>query len=315
MEYLGHCIDTTGIHPTDKKLQAIQAAPVPTDASQLRAFIGLMNYYGKFMPHISTHLAPLYTLLEKERSWSWTEDCEASFRKGKTLLTNETVLVHYDNILPIKLACDASSYGVGAVLSHFFKDGERPIAFASRTLTKADRNHGQIEKEALALFFGVKKFHKYIYGRRFTLVTDHKPLLSILGSTAELPLIASARMQSGEFFFQRTSMMLNTREVHSMATLMVYQDHPYHYSWNKRKATDIFCVSFVDALPVTAAEIAAETTKDPILSQAYHYAMEGWPGQEVSEALKPLYQRREQLASDQGCLVWGMRVVVPTKLQ
>ena len=139
----------------NKKLQAIQAATVPTDASQLRAFIGLMNYYGKFIPHISTHLAPLYTLLEKEHTWSWTEDCEASFRKCKTLLTNDTVLVHYDNKLPIKLACDASSYGVGAVLSHVFKDGERPIAFASRTLTKAERNYGQIEKEALALFFGV----------------------------------------------------------------------------------------------------------------------------------------------------------------
>ena len=82
--------------------------------------------------------------------------------------------MHYDSKLPIKLACDALSYGVGAVLSHVFKDGERPIAFASRTLTKAECNYGQIEKEALALFFGVKKFHKHIYGCRFTLVTDHK---------------------------------------------------------------------------------------------------------------------------------------------
>ena len=74
-------------------------------------------------------------------------------------------------------------------------------------------------------------------------------------------------------------------------------------------------MSFVDPLPVTAAEIASETTKDPVLLQVYHYVMEGWPRQGVSEVMRPLYQRREQLATDQGCLLWGMRVVVPTKLQ
>ena len=73
---------------------------------------------------------------------------------------------------------------------------------------------------------------------------------------------------------------------------------------------DIFCVSFVDALPVTAAENVLETTRDPILSQAYHYVMEGWPGQEVSDELIPLYQRRKQFTTNQGCLVWEMRVVV-----
>ena len=315
VEYLGHCIDTTGIHPRDKKLQAIQAAPVPTDASQLRAFIGLMNYYGKFIPHISTHLAPLYSLLEKEHSWSWTEDCEASFRKCKTLLTSDTVLVHYDSKLPIKLACDASSYGVGAVLSHVFKEGERPIVFASRTLTKAERNYGQIEKEALALIFGVKKFHKYIYGRRFTLVTDHKPLLSILGPTAEVPPIAAARMQRWGVFLSAYQYDVEYKRSKQHSNADGLSRLPLPQQLDQEEGRDIFCVSFVDALPVTAAEIATETTKDLILSQAYRYVMEGWPGRGVSEELKPLYQRRNQLATDQGCLVWGMRVVVPTKLQ
>ena len=81
-----------------------------------------------------TELAPLYKLLEKEQKWIWSEECEATFHKCKALLTSDAVLVHYDNKLPIKLACDASSYGVGAVLSHVFKDGEHPIAFVSRTL-------------------------------------------------------------------------------------------------------------------------------------------------------------------------------------
>ena len=94
--------------------------------------------------------------MEKDHTWEWINECNNAFVKCKDMLTCEAVLVHYDSTKPIKLACDASSYGLGAVLSHVCDDGEHPIAFVSRTLTKAERNYSQIEKEALGLVFGLK---------------------------------------------------------------------------------------------------------------------------------------------------------------
>ena len=91
-------------------------------------------------------------------------------------------MVHYDLNRELRLACDASSYGLGAVLSHVMDDGqERPVAYASRTLSSSERNYAQIECEALSIIYGVKKFHQFLYGRKFTLVTDHQPLVALLG--------------------------------------------------------------------------------------------------------------------------------------
>ena len=126
VEYLGHLIDATGIHPTNNKVRAIKEAPVPSDITQLRAFVGLLNYYGKFIPQVATHMTPLYKLMEKDHKWLWSAECQDAFLKCKELLTCEAVLTHYDSAKHIKLACDDSAYG------HTLQDGERPVAFASR---------------------------------------------------------------------------------------------------------------------------------------------------------------------------------------
>ena len=98
-------------------------------------------------------------LLQSSSRWSWTKECEEAFALSKQLLLDSTVLTHYDISLPVTLACDASSYGVGAVLSHRFRDGvERPIAFASRTLSSSERNYSQIEREALSIVFGISHY-------------------------------------------------------------------------------------------------------------------------------------------------------------
>ena len=131
-------------------------------------------------------------MLKRDVTWRWTAE-EKAFQASKDLLTSSQLLVHFDEKLPLTLACDASAYGVGAVLAHKLQDGsEKLIACASRTLTKAERNYSQLEKEGLARVFGVKRFHPYLLGHPFELVTDHKPLLALLGECKASSQQASA---------------------------------------------------------------------------------------------------------------------------
>ena len=196
MEFLGHRVSAKGIQPTRKKMEAIRDAPEPTDVSQLKSFFGAINYYGKFLPDLSTLLASLYQLLQKNFKWSWKAEQKKAFQEVKHLLISDRLLAYYDPSLELILACDASPYGVGAVLSHrYSNEEEKPIAFASRSLGAAEKKYSQLEKEGLAIVFGVKKFHHYLYGRRFTILSDHKPLQHIFKETSAIPPLASASFQ------------------------------------------------------------------------------------------------------------------------
>ena len=176
--YLGHKIDAEGLHPTEEKLLAISQAPPPKDVTALKSFLGLIMFYSKFLKNHSTVLAPLNRLLKKGVKWVWTNVEEEAFSKAKLLLIHSDTLVHYDDALPLFLSCDASSYGIGAVLSHVIDGCYRPVAFASCTLSGAQRSYSQIDKEALSIVYGVEKFRQFLYGRQFTLITDHRPLIS-----------------------------------------------------------------------------------------------------------------------------------------
>ena len=152
VEYLGHQVDVDGLHVLPSKVAAIVQAPEHENEQQLRSFLGLLNYYSKFISNLATILHPLNHLLRKEVHWEWAQECVDAFQRAKASLVSSQVLAHYNPKLPIRLAADASAYGIGAVISHVYTDGsERPVAFASRTLTSAECNYTQLEKEALAL--------------------------------------------------------------------------------------------------------------------------------------------------------------------
>lgn len=175
MEYLGYLVDKEGLHATPGKVEAITKAPELRNLYELRSFLGLV-----IMPSSFTTSQPLNHVLYQSISWKWTKECQQAFLNLKRQLASSEVLVHYNPDLLLKLDCDVSAYCVGAKLSYVFSNGiERPIAYVSRTLTQSERGYIQLEKEALSLGFGIKMFHQFLYGRWFTIVTDHKPLLTM----------------------------------------------------------------------------------------------------------------------------------------
>ena len=196
MDFLGHIISSEGIKPTEEHVKSIQDAPRPVNKQELQSFLGLITYNSKFLPSLSHVLQPLNLLLKKNQKWVWKSAQQNAFTKAKQLLCKPCTLAHYHVKNPIKVYCDALPKGLGACLAHLMTDGsEEPVAYASRSLQSSEQKYAQIKHEALGIIFAVRRFHQYLYGRSFTLVTDHQPLCKIFGPKEGIPPLAAAKMQ------------------------------------------------------------------------------------------------------------------------
>ena len=195
MIYLGHRINRGSIKPIEGKVRAIHEAPALRNVKELQAFLGMLNYYACYLPNLSTILAPLHELLAKDCKWTSGKRQVEAFNRAKDMFNSSDLLVHHDPIKELVLSCNASPYGLRAVLSHIIDGKERPISYASRTLSPAERNYAQLDKEGAAVISGLKKFHQYLYGQKFKIVTDDKPLLGLFKADKAVPTMASPRIE------------------------------------------------------------------------------------------------------------------------
>ncbi|XP_064081553.1 uncharacterized protein K02A2.6-like [Macrobrachium nipponense] len=213
--------------------------------------------------------------------------------------------------------------GLGAVLSHITSNGERPIAYASRMLTPTERNYSQIEREGLAIIFGLRKFHQYLYGRIFTLITDSKPLSYILGPRKGIQVLAAARIQRWaiqlaaydyDIELCRSSDNGNADAL-SRLPLPDCDSDASDKLVNWTQEATAFNMHPVNSLPVTAKSVVKESLHDVVLARALYYTRNGWPDSEdiAQEELKPFHSRQREFSIEEGCLLWGARVVIPSR--
>ena len=317
VEYLGYRVDADGLHAIDKKVEPIRNAPAPTNQQQLRSFLGMVNYYAKFVNNYATITHPLNELLHNGVKWKWGDSQQKAFSKLKEKLSSAPILTHYEAELPLKLDTDASNYGVGAVISHVLPDGkEKPIAFASRTLSKSERNYAQIEKEALSIIFGIKKFHQYLYGRKFLLVTDHKPLISLLGPKTGIPTLAAARLQRWALLLSAYQYEIVYRSTNKHANADCLSRLPLQVI---NHAAEVDDAAMINKLQIETAlgvdHVRNATRSDPTLSRVLDYTLSGWPEAIDLETIKPYFNKRNEITTEDGCVLWGIRVIIPKVLR
>lgn len=315
--YLGFRISSKGVETSTDKVDVILNAPDPTSVKELRMWLGLVNYYGRFLQNLATYLAPLYRLLRADQSWRWTELESSAFTKAKELLVNPPVLAHFDPALPVIVACDAGPRAVGCVLSQRTREGERPVAFYSRSLNDTEARYSQTDREALAVMTAVKKWHYYLAGRAFTIQTDHKPLLGIIGEQKPLPVMASPRMvrwalQLGAYDY-RLEYRPGAKQVHCDALSRLPVAGAAAPKTVPRPAETLHLMEFLDSSPVSVGQIRRWTSVDPVLSQVYRHVRDGWPasGDALGPDFQPYKSRIGELSVEDGCVLWGARVVVP----
>lgn len=326
VKYLGFKIDKKGIYPLQDKLESVRKAPRPQDVSQLRSFIGSINYYGRFIENLAVKLHPLYNCLEKGK-FEWTSKCEEAFNNIKRELTSEKVLIHFDPEKPIIVTTDASPYGISAVLSHRTDEEiDRPVCFASRTLTACEKNYSQLDKEGLAIIFGIKKFFEFLYGFEFTLQTDNLAIARILDANRQIPEIAAARLQRWAVFlstFRYTIRYIRGKNNYADWLSRLPVDNA-QIKENKEKEqipeevnyTYLNQIKDYDFATLDWKVVQRETKKEVLLNSAVRCCLDGWPEKPPKDdEMRPFWEKRDALSVDKNCLLWGHRIVIPTSIR
>lgn len=321
IEYLGYFVDGQGIKANKSKIDAILKMPAPTNIKQVESFCGLCNYYNKFIKNFSTIIAPLNQLKQKESHWQWEAEQQQAFENLKTALASTDLLVHFDPTVKLRLDTDASSVGIGAVLSHIYPDGqEKPISFASRTLTKAEQKWSQIDREACAIIYGVKKFYQYLYGNKFELITDHKPLTAIFHPNKQLPAFMSARLQRWAMFLMQFQYEIRYRNTSDHSNADGLSRLPISSNYDSCGIEEevmytSFCEIHELSEPLMDYKTVSEATEnDKILSLVKYYIENEWP-ESVEEEISPYKSVSAKLKIHADCVLLDNRVVIPRILR
>ena len=315
--YLGELLTEQGVQPDPSKLKAIQEYTRPTCKQDVMRLLGMINYIAKFTPRISETTAPLRELIRKEVEFHWLEHHEQAFEKLKSQLTDPETLSYYDVAKPVTLQVDASKSGLGAALLQ----EERPVAYASKAMNATQERYAQIEKELLAIVFGCKRFHQYIYGKQVNVDSDHKPLEAIFNKPLSQ---APSRLQKMLLQLQEYDIVLRYKkgsEMHLADALS--RAHPCEHEVEEFES-DIEAEKYVHLMSTEGyvtdrklLDIKREIESDETMQQLTLMIQQGWPSsrKDVPSSLRVYFPLRDELSVEDGLIFKLNNILIPPKLR
>ena len=316
VDYFGHLLTSEGLKPDPSKVSAIKDMQPPCNKAELETVLGMINYLAKFSPNLSEVTTPMRQLLCSKNEFVWDSEQDSAFQKVKDILTRTPgpILSYFDPDKEITLQVDASKFGLGATL---LQDG-KPVAFASKSLTKSEVNYAQIEKEMYAVLFGCKRFHQYVYGRDVIVQTDHKPLVPIMDKPIHA---APPRLQRMILQLQRYSIKL---------VFVPGKDIPVADTLSRKFLPDQdpdisrdldaqvhLVTSNIEISDRTVQVIRDSTNTDPQCQALVDVIMKGWPNIRKSCPLpvQEYWNFRDELSFHDGLILKGHRLVIPSNLR
>ncbi|XP_052752398.1 uncharacterized protein K02A2.6-like [Galleria mellonella] len=315
IKFLGQIFSAEGMRPDYDKIKAICEMPTPNCQKSLQRFLGMINFLGTYIKNLSTETEIFRNLLKKDSMWLWDENHNKAFQRLKDLITKSPILCHYDNTKPLTLSVDASQSALGAVLLQCNK----PIAYASKTLTDCQKRYAQIEKELFAILFGCQKFHQYVYGRKINVETDHKPLITLFKKPlSQVPNRLQRMMLSLQVYDLNVTYVQGSKlyisDTLSRAALLESEEHSIDND------IAIHANMFISSLSVSEERLQIykkETLNDSTLQKLLKYFIEGWPihKNKTELCVRQYWNYRSEIHVIDGLVFKNTSLIIPTSLR
>ena len=309
LTFFGHELTSKGVNASEQKIAAIRDAKEPKDASEVRSFMGLVQYSAKFIPNLASVARPIQELTRKGAKFIWGKDQQSAFQELKRLITHADTLAYYKVGCRTRIVADASPVGLGAVLTQQQGKEWRVISYASRSLTDVERRYSQTEKEALALVWACERFNLYVFGQQFELETDHKPLECIYSASSKPSARIERwvlRLQSYDFKVVYRPGKSNIADALSRLNTKVQRD--------TGDETDYVRAVVESSIPValSAKEIERASANDPEIEAVKNCVRTGnWERCSI-----PSYMHvKDELCVLGEILLRGTRIVIPKSLR
>ena len=318
VKYLGHLITSEGIKPDPEKISDILQMPNPTDKAGVQRLLGSITYLAKFIPNLSTITTPIRQLLNRRSKFEWTHEHEKAIQVIKECLTSSPVLAYYEVNDPVTIMTDASGTGLGACILQ----NDRPVAYASRSLTDCEKSYATIEKEMLGIAFGCERFHQYIFAKKVKCQTDHQPLVTVFKRPFQRNPV---RLQRLLLRLQRYDLDVTFIPGKQLAVADMLSRAPVdHDQTDIQRELEEDCelvintvMSRVNCTAGMMDKLRQASADDPTLSSIRQYIQTDWPTEpnKCKVTAKVYWKDRAELTAQDGLILYQDRIVIPKSLQ